>query len=77
MVMPMNVTLVLKKVYRTGRESGERRHSARRVRFVRAHWFLLLAGLIQKMMDYPRYIEVTRYDISIVHRIAKMTQKRL
>ena len=39
--MATNVTLVLKMTYETGRESGERQTSAKRVRFVRAHWFSL------------------------------------
>jgi len=37
--MAMDVTLVLKRTYETGRESGERWKSAKRGRFVRAHWF--------------------------------------
>jgi len=37
--MAMNVTLVLKRTYNTGKESGERPESAGRGCFVRAHWF--------------------------------------
>jgi len=55
--MAMNVTLVLKKVYETGREPGERQMSVTGERFVRAHWFLLLAGSIYK-------ISVQRYGLN-------------
>ena len=48
--MAMNVTLTEISIYETGRESGERQTSATGVRFVRAHWFLLLAGLIRKIL---------------------------
>jgi hypothetical protein len=37
--MGIAVTLMLTKTYNTGRESGERQKSAKRVSFVRAHGF--------------------------------------
>ena len=37
--MAINVTVVLKRTYDTGRESGERWKSTKRGSFVRAHWF--------------------------------------
>ncbi len=52
--MAINVTLVLKKVYRTGREPGERQASASRVSSVRAHWFLI-AGRTDPKKDLIYY----------------------
>jgi len=37
--MEIDVTLMPKKTYNAGRESGERQKSATRVSFVCAHWF--------------------------------------
>ena len=49
--MAMNVTLVPKGTYRTGRESGDRQKSVRRVSFVRAHTNShMLVGPIQKIL---------------------------
>ena len=59
--MAMNVTLVLKTTYRTGRESGERQTSAAGVKLVRAHWFLLLVGPIRKFFPCnPEHAAVIR-----------------
>ena len=47
----MNVTLVSKNTYKTGRESGERQTSAREEKFVRAHWFLYIGRTDLKNYD--------------------------
>jgi len=51
--MGIDVTLVLKKTYETGRESGERQKSADRESFVRAHLFSYTGKADPK--DFDRY----------------------